>query len=313
MKINNSSDWWRKVSLSIKSIFGISRLIPPYPNNVKLGSDVQIEQGVIIRGSHSVFIDRNCTLQTGVYLDATNGPISIGADSILGHHIQINSSGLGIVIGANTLIGPDADLNAGGGCLIIGDKCSIGAHVTLHGDGKGINISSECKIGLNSTLETLGGEISFGEKVVLGNNCMVIGTGRGIHIQSNCYFFYGVTLDAQGGFIEIDCFSSAGPYAIIYGHGGMTIGNNCAIAGQTVLIPANHRFDRLDIPIRQQGVTTVGISVGDDVWIGTQCVVLDGTEIGNGCVIGAGTIINGSLPEYSVAVGNPFRVVKMRK
>jgi acetyltransferase-like isoleucine patch superfamily enzyme len=312
MKLLSSADWLRTISNSIKSKLGINQLIHVYPSNVKIGSDVQMAQGVIIRGSHSILIDRNCMLHTGVCLDATNGPISIGSYCVLGHHTQLNSSGVGIVIGTDTIIGADADFNASGGYVYIGNKCTIGAHVSIRGDGKGVNISSECKIGLYSTLDTLGGEITFGEKSVLGNNCMVVGSGRGVHIQSNCDFHNGVFLDAQGGFIEIDSFSGAGPYSIIYGHGGMTIGKYCAIAGQTVLIPANHRFDRLDIPIRQQGLTAIGISVGDDVWIGTQCVILDGAVIGNGCIIGAGSIIKGSIENNSVVAGNPYRIIKTR-
>jgi len=312
MERKSFSDSSRTLFLFLKSKLGLSSSTHFYPGNVEIKSDVQTEQGVMFRGSYPILIDRNCILRASVCLDATNGPITLGGDCILGHDTQIKSSEAGIVIGAGTVIGADVDLNAGNGSLIIGEKCNIGAHASLHGDGKGINLASECKVGTNSVLDSFGGEISFGEKTVIGNNCMVIGTGKGVHIQSNCDFHHGVILDAQGGFIEVDRFSGAGPYAIIYGHGGLTIGKYCAIAGQTVLIPANHRFDRLDVPIRAQGLSTVGISIGDDVWIGTHCVILDGTKIGKGCVIGAGSIVKGSLNEYSVVVGNPHRVIKMR-
>jgi acetyltransferase-like isoleucine patch superfamily enzyme len=281
-------------------------------SNVNIGPDVQISHRILFKGDYPISIGMNCVLNEGISLDANNGPITIGEGCILEHHARIHSSGEGIHIGAGTLIGADACLNADNGGLTLGENCRVGAHVSMHGNGNGVHISSECHIGANSTFDALGGEIFLGEKTTTGSNCVVVGTGRGVHVQANCDFQHGVTLDAQGGYIRIDQFSGAGPYAIIYGHGGMTIGKYCAIAGQTVLIPANHRFDRMDIPIRQQGVTAVGISVGDDVWIGTQCVVLDGAKIGRGCVIGAGSIVRGTLPDYCVAVGIPCRILRVR-
>lgn len=56
----------------------------------------------------------------------------------------------------------------------------------------------------------------------------------------------------------------------------------------------------------------IGISVGDDVWIGTQCVVLDGAKIGKACLIVAGSIVEGTLPDYCIAVGIPCRVLRVR-
>ncbi|MBI5353116.1 MAG: acyltransferase [Chloroflexi bacterium] len=164
-----------------------------------------------------------------------------------------------------------------------------------------------------STLDSMNGRIFIGETTVFYNNCMVIGSGRGVHIESNCEFHQGVYIDAQGGEISIGKFSGVSPYSILYGHGGLKIGNYVAIAGQSMLVPGNHRFDRLDIPIRKQVGTAIGITLGDDIWIGAQCAILDGVTIGDGCVIGAGSVVTDSIPEYSVAVGVPCRVKRSRK
>ena len=86
--------------------------------------------------------------------------------------------------------------------------------------------------------------------------------------------------------------------------GGIEIGNN-VIMGQNVRFHSeNHNFSRIDIPIREQGVTNKGINIGDDCWIGSGVVFLDGVQVGSGCVIGANTLVNKSIPPYSVAVGN---------
>lgn len=84
------------------------------------------------------------------------------------------------------------------------------------------------------------------------------------------------------------------------------------IAAHTVIIPANHNFDRMDLPISRQGLTTKGINIGNDVWIGANVVILDGVEIGDGCVIGASSVVTKSIPNNSVAVGNPAKVIKSR-
>jgi len=72
-------------------------------------------------------------------------------------------------------------------------------------------------------------------------------------------------------------------------------------------------FGRIDTPIREQGSTMKGIAISDDVWIGAGCRILDGVEIGKGSIIGAGTVLTKSVPEYSIVVGIPGKVIKRRK
>ena len=76
----------------------------------------------------------------------------------------------------------------------------------------------------------------------------------------------------------------------------------------------NHNFSRTDIPMNQQGNSPVRpIVIGDDVWIGANVIILPGVSIGTGCVIGAGSVVTKSLPEYSVVAGNPAKIIKNRK
>jgi acetyltransferase-like isoleucine patch superfamily enzyme len=76
--------------------------------------------------------------------------------------------------------------------------------------------------------------------------------------------------------------------------------------------PENHNFDRTDIPIREQGTTRLGITIEDDVWVGSNAIFLDGAHVGKGCVIGAGSVVRGNIPAYSIAVGVPAKVVRSR-
>jgi maltose O-acetyltransferase len=81
-----------------------------------------------------------------------------------------------------------------------------------------------------------------------------------------------------------------------------------------MIFTKNHRFDRVDIPMRKQGETEVlPVIIGDDVWLGARVLLLPGARVGSGSVIGAGAVVSGEIPPMSVAVGNPARVVKRRE
>lgn len=99
---------------------------------------------------------------------------------------------------------------------------------------------------------------------------------------------------------------SLNPFAIIYGHGGATLGNRVRIAEHTVIIPADHNF-RSPAPLHESGVTCVGISIGNDVWLVAGARILDGVAIGNRSVVGAGAVVTRSIPPGCVATGVPAR------
>lgn len=123
----------------------------------------------------------------------------------------------------------------------------------------------------------------------------------------------GVIVAAYGGFVEIEANSYIGPYCILYGHGGLTIGRDTMIGAHTVIIPANHGFGRTDVPMNAQPPTKKGIHIAEDVWVGSGCKVLDGVRIGTGAVIGAGSIVTKDIDAYSIAFGVPAVVVGTRR
>lgn len=134
--------------------------------------------------------------------------------------------------------------------------------------------------------------------------------GGQIRIGERCEIGFGVHILSYGGDITIGDDCSFNPYCVIYGHGGLRIGNSVRIATHTVIIPANHRFDDSDTPIRLQGLSTKGISIGDDVWIGAGVRILDGVHIGSGSVVAAGSVVTRSIPDRAVAAGVPAKVIK---
>ena len=130
--------------------------------------------------------------------------------------------------------------------------------------------------------------------------------GPGVRISD------GAILAPYGGSIALGENAFVGPYCVLYGHGGLTIGRDTMIAAHTVIIPANHEFRDPDRPILDQGLSSLGIAIGDGVWVGCGVRILDGVSIGDGCVIGAGAVVTRSLEPLSIAAGVPARVVGAR-
>jgi len=95
---------------------------------------------------------------------------------------------------------------------------------------------------------------------------------------------------------------------VIYSGNGVEIGQNVLIAANCTIAPVNHEFRNRDAKIVEQGFMTSkgGVRIADDVWIGAGCVILDGTSIGEGCVVGALSLVKGELEPYSIYAGNPL-------
>ncbi len=137
--------------------------------------------------------------------------------------------------------------------------------------------------------------------------------GGEINIGKNTELLYGVLLMTYGGNIHIGENCSINPYTVLYGHGGLKIGNNVLIAGHCLIIPANHIFTDVNIPISKQGETRKGIIIQDNVWIGSGCRILDGVTIGEGAVVAAGAVVNKNVQPYTVVGGVPAKIIKHRK
>jgi acetyltransferase-like isoleucine patch superfamily enzyme len=136
--------------------------------------------------------------------------------------------------------------------------------------------------------------------------------GGMIRIGEKCEIHRGAQLLAYGGLIVIGNDCSINPGCIIYGHGGLEIGSNVRIAAHVLIIPVNHVFSDPHRLIREQGETRLGISIGNDVWLGARVTVLDGVNIADGCVIGAGSVVNKSTEPYGVYAGVPAKLIKRR-
>ncbi len=92
--------------------------------------------------------------------------------------------------------------------------------------------------------------------------------------------------------------------------GPVSIGKNVILAQNVVISGLNHNYEDVTQAIQLQGVKTAPIIIEDDCWIGANVVVTAGTTIGKHCVIAAGAVVTKNVPAFSIAAGNPARVIK---
>lgn len=123
----------------------------------------------------------------------------------------------------------------------------------------------------------------------------------------------GVILEAWGGVISIAEDVFIGPYTVIYGHGGVSIGKDSLIAMHCRILSSNHTIPGRDRRIRWEPDVLLPTTIGEDVWLGAGVTVLGGVTIGDGCVVGAGAVVTEDLPPYAIAVGVPAKIIRMRK
>ncbi len=91
------------------------------------------------------------------------------------------------------------------------------------------------------------------------------------------------------------------------------IGKDVMIGPDVKILASNHKFDNIHIPMRLQGNTPpLQTTIEDDVWIGTNVLILPGRTIKKGSIIAAGTVLTKDFPEYSIAGGNPSRLIRSR-
>lgn len=101
-----------------------------------------------------------------------------------------------------------------------------------------------------------------------------------------------------------DCVINSG--CVLYSGNGIRIGQRVAVAANCTFAPVNHEYGDPRRPIREQGFrpSKGGIVIDDDVWIGANCVLLDGAALGRGCVIAAGSVVRGQFAPLSICGGN---------
>lgn len=104
--------------------------------------------------------------------------------------------------------------------------------------------------------------------------------------------------------------TTVNPYTVVRGE--ISIGDGVRIGAHTSIIAFNHDVSDPEATVISQGITSRGITIGDDVWVGSHVVVLDGVHVGSHSVLAAGAVVTKDVPAGAVVGGNPARVLKWR-
>lgn len=129
--------------------------------------------------------------------------------------------------------------------------------------------------------------------------------GKDVSIMNDCWFYspWGIEMGNNSGLshnTDLD------------GHGGLKIGDNVMIGPYCQIITANHKYDNLKIPMKEQGIVSKPVTIGDDVWIGAHAIILPGVHIEKGAIIAAGAVVTKNVKKYTIVAGIPAKVVKNR-
>ena len=156
---------------------------------------------------------------------------------------------------------------------------------------KNLMIADDCHIdALSKEGIVLGSNVSIQKRVIIECSGSLRHLGKGLRIGNNVGIGSNTFLGCAG---------------------GIEIGDNTIFGNYISLHSENHNFDKLEIPIRLQGVNHKGIKIGKDCWIGAKVTILDGTVVGDGCIIAAGAVLNGKeYPSNSIIGGIPAKIIK---
>ena len=159
--------------------------------------------------------------------------------------------------------------------------------------------------------------ITVGNNVSIGNDTTLIARGEGgITLSDGVRLQERVYLDTErvnDGYITIGKGCYIGTGTTLFGHKGLEIGNDCLLAQNITLTPYSHIFDDPNAIIYSQGGHCEKVTIGNDVYIGMRAAVMYSGNIGDGSLIGAGSVVVKPIPPYSIAVGCPAKVIKERK
>lgn len=126
--------------------------------------------------------------------------------------------------------------------------------------------------------------------------------GRQVRVKSNA---------EVSPYIRIGDRSELGTRCVI--QSGVVIGDDVIMGPDVKIFSRNHRFEDIGQPVRDQGKKQDPVTIGNDVWIGANVVVLPGVTIGNHAVLAAGAIVTRDVPEWTIVGGNPARVIRDRR
>ena len=158
--------------------------------------------------------------------------------------------------------------------------------------------------------------IRLGHRSYLDQGVYIHACPDGVEIGPGTLVMHGAVLhvynfrDLPHSGIRVGQDSLISEYTVIRGQGGVTIGDRVYTSPFVQIVAVNHVFDDPARPFVDQGITAEGITIEDDVWIGSGAIVCDGVRIGKGAVVSAGAVVTRDVPPHTVVAGVPARVMR---
>jgi len=159
-------------------------------------------------------------------------------------------------------------------------------------------------------------KIRLGDGVVVDDLVVLDAKGsrnQGITLGDGVFLGRGTILSCKDGDIVLGDRVNVGFHSEIFSGSRVEVGSDGLFAAYTYLVGGGHVFERADVAVLEQARTSRGITVGRNAWLGAGARVLDGVVLGRNVVVGAGAVVTSDLPDGSVAVGVPARVVRTRE
>lgn len=126
--------------------------------------------------------------------------------------------------------------------------------------------------------------------------------GKNVNIERGAQFSWDLSIGDNSG-VGVNALVSS----------GVTIGNDVMMGPDCMIFTFNHGMERGDIPMwKQRSGEPAPVVIGNDVWIGARVIILPGVHVGDGAVIGAGSVVTKDVPAYGIVGGNPARLIRMR-
>ena len=160
-------------------------------------------------------------------------------------------------------------------------------------------VNPKIKIGKNSTIKYSSEfKLTDGAKLVIGSNCT---------IKENSYFL----LTKPNPYLQMGDYVGIGRNCYIAIKDHLEIGSYTRIGPNVTILDQDHTYEKSDL-IMNQHADIQKVKIGKDVWIGANAIVLKGITIGNGAILGAGSVVTKDIPPYEIWAGVPAKFIKER-